>query len=57
MRLCFSAQKCAYLMGKVLLGVSSSEIGISASIVPINLQLALIGFFPIGNTFIIKAAG
>ena len=57
MRLCFSAQKYAYLMGKVLLGVSSSEIGISANIVPINLQLAVIGFFPTGNPFIIKAAG
>ena len=57
MRLCFSAQECAHLMGKILLGVGSSEIGMSTNIVPITLQLALIGFFPIGNPFIIKDAG
>ena len=27
-RLCFSAQECAHLMGKILLGVGSSKIGI-----------------------------
>ena len=57
MRLCFSAQECAHLMGKILLGVGSSEIGMSTNIVPITLQLALISFFPIGNPFIIKDAG
>ena len=56
-RLCLSAQECAHLMGKILLGVGSSEIGMSTNIVPITLQLALIGFFPIGNSFIIKDAG
>ena len=56
MRLCLSAQECAHLIGKILLGVGSSEIGISTNIVPITLQLALIGFFPTGNTFIIKDA-
>ena len=39
MRLCFSAQECAHLMGKILLGVGSSEIGMSTNIVPITLQL------------------
>ena len=57
LRLCLSAQECAHLMGKILLGVGSSEIGMSTNIVPITLQLALIGFFPIGNPFIIKDAG
>ena len=57
MRLCFSAQKCAHLMGKILLGDGSSEIGMSTNIVPITLQLDMIGFFPIGNPFIIKDAG
>ena len=57
MRLYFSAQECAHLMGKILLGVGSSEIGMSTNIVPITLQLALISFFPIGNPFIIKDAG
>ena len=57
MRLCFSAQECAHLMGKILLDVGSSEIGMFTNIVPITLQLALIGFFPIGNPFIIKDAG
>ena len=56
-RLCFSAQECAHLMGKILLGVGSSEIGMSANIVPITQQLALTGFFPIGNPFIIKDVG
>ena len=44
MRLCLSAQECAHLMGKILLGVGSSEIGMSTNIVPITLQLALIAF-------------
>ena len=57
MRLCFSAQECAHLMGKILLDVGSSEIGMFTNIVPITLQLALVGFFPIGNPFIIKDAG
>ena len=57
MRLCLSGQECAHLMGKILLGVGSSEIGMSTNIVPTTLQLALIGFFPIGNPFIIKDAG
>ena len=56
-RLCFSAQECANLMGKILLDVGSSEFGMFTNIVPITLQLALIGFFPIGNPFIIKDAG
>ena len=54
MRLCFSAQECAHLMGKILLGVGSSEIGMFTNIIPITLELALIGFSPIGNPFIIK---
>ena len=45
MRVCFSAQEIAHLIGKFLLGVGSNEIGISTNIVPITLQLALIGFF------------
>ena len=57
MRLCFSAQKCAHLIGKIPLDVGSSETGMFTNIVPITLQLALIGFFPIGNPFIIKDAG
>ena len=57
MRLFFRAQECAHLMGKTLLGVGSSEIEMFTNIVPIALQLALIGFFPIGNPFIIKDAG
>ena len=44
-------------MGKNLLGVTSSEIGISTNIVPITLQVALIVFLPIGNPFIIKDTG
>ena len=56
-RLCFSAQECANLMGKILLDVGSSEFGMFTNIVPITLQLTLIGFFPIGNPFIIKDAG
>ena len=54
---CLSAQEFAHLMGTILLGVGSSEIGMSINIVPITLQLALIGFFPIGNSFIIRDAG
>ena len=56
-RLCLSVQECAHLMGRILLGVGSSEIGMFPNIVPITLQLALIGFFTIGNSFIIKDAG
>ena len=56
-RLCFSAQECANLMGKILLDVGSSEFGMFTNIVPITLQLALIGFLPIRNPFIIKDAG
>ena len=57
MRLCLSGQECTHLMGKILLGVGSSETGMSTNIVPTTLQLALIGFFRIGNPFIIKDAG
>ena len=48
MRLCLSAQECPSLMGKILLGVGSSEIGMSPNIVPITLQIALIVFPPLG---------
>ena len=48
MRLCFSAQECANLMGKILLDVGSSEFGMFTNIVPITLQLALIVFSPLG---------
>ena len=44
MRLCFSTQECAHLIGKILLGVGSIEIGMSTNIVPITLQIALIVF-------------
>ena len=44
MRLYFSAQECSHLMGKILLGVCRSEIGMSTDIVPIPPQLALIIF-------------
>ena len=44
-------------MEKILLGLGSSEIGMSTNIVPITLQLALIGIFPIRNPSIIKDAG
>ena len=47
-RLCFSAKKCAHLMGKILLGVCRSEIRMSTNIVPVTLQLALINFSPLG---------
>ena len=57
MRLCFSAQECAHLMRKILLGVGSSEIEMFTNIVPVTLQVGLIGFFPIGNPFITKDAG
>ena len=57
MRLCLSAQECAHLIGKILLGVGSSKIGMSTNIIPITLQLALIVFPPIGNPFIIKDVG
>ena len=56
MRLCLM-RKRAHLMGKILLGVRSSEIGMSSNIVPITLQLALIGFFVIGKSFTFKDAG
>ena len=49
LRLCLSSQECTHLMGKIVLGVGSSEIGFSTNIVPITLQLTLIGFFsPLG---------
>ena len=54
MGLCLSGQESVHLMGKTLLGVGSSEIGMSTNIVPTTLQLALIGFFFIGNPFTIK---
>ena len=57
MGLCLSGLDCAHLMGKILIGFGSSEIGMSTNIVPTTLQLALFGFFPIGNPFIIKDAG
>ena len=44
-------------MEKTLPHVDCSEIEMSIIIVPITLHLALIGFFPIGNAFIIKDAG
>ena len=47
MRLCLNAQTRAHLMAKVLPGVGSREIGISSKFIPITLQLALIGFFPL----------
>ena len=56
-RLCLSAQEFVHLMEKIPLGVGSSEIGMSINMVPITVQLALIGFFPIENLFIIKDAG
>ena len=49
MRLCHSTRECARVMGKVLLGVGSSEMGMSTNIVPITLQLALIDFSQLGN--------
>ena len=51
MRLYFSAPECAHLMWKILLGVGSSEMGMSTNIVPITLQLALIVFFPSWESF------
>ena len=57
MRLCLSGQECAHLMGKILVGGGSSEIGMSTNIIPTTLQLALIGFSSVGNPFIIKDAG
>ena len=57
MRFSLSAQGCAHLMGKILLDVGSIEIGMFTNIVPTTLQLALIGFLPIGNPFIIKDTG
>ena len=57
MILCVSPQKCARLIGKPLVGVGSSDIGMSTNIVPVTLQLALIGFFIIRNSFIFSDAG
>ena len=54
MRLCFSAQECPHLMGKILLDAGSSEIGTFTNTVPMTVQLAPIGFLPIGNPFLIK---
>ena len=56
MRLCLSAQKCAHLMGKILLGVGSSEIGMPTNIVPITLQLDMIGFSPLGIISFLKVS-
>ena len=53
-RLCLSARECAHLMGKTLLGVGISEIGMSTNIVQITLQPVLIVFLLIGNSFIFK---
>ena len=55
MRLCLNAQEYAHLMEKILLCVGSSEIGLSTNIVSMT-QLALIGFLPIGNPFLVKDA-
>ena len=38
-------RKRAHLTGKILLGVRSSEIGMSSNIVPITLQLASSDWF------------
>ena len=38
MRLCLSAQECAHLMVKILLGLGSSEIGMSTNIAPTTLS-------------------
>ena len=54
MGLCLRGQESAQLVGKILPGVGSSEIGMSINIVPTTLQLALIGFFFIGIPFTIK---
>ena len=51
MKLFFSAQECAHRMGKMLLDVGSSEIGMSANIVPVTI------FFTIENSFIFKDVG
>ena len=51
MKLFFSAQECAHRMGKMLLGVGSSEIGMSTNIVPVTI------FFTIENSFIFKDVG
>ena len=51
MRLYFSAPECAHLMWKILLGVGSSEMGMSTNIVPITLQLPVIVFFPSWESF------
>ena len=48
MRLCLSAQEYADLVEKILLSVTTSEIGRSTNIVPITQQLVLIGFSLLG---------
>ena len=53
MGLFFSAQKCAHLTGKNLIGIGNREIRTSANIVLMTLYLALISF-PIGTSFIFK---
>ena len=55
--LCLSAQKCARLIEKILLGFGSSDTGMSSNIVPITLQLTLIGFFLNGVSSVFKDAG
>ena len=54
MRLCLSVQECAHLMGKIMIGVGSSEIGMSTNIVPIILQPVLIDFLPLGILLFLK---
>ena len=49
-----SLLECAHLMRKILLGVGNGEIGMSTNIVPITLQVALIGFFPMGILSFLK---
>ena len=44
-------------MEKILLCAGSIEIGMSTNIVPITLQLVLIGFLSTGSSFIVKLAG
>ena len=53
-RLYLSAQKCAHQMAKILFVVDSSEILMPSNIVPITLQLALIGFSPLGILSFLK---
>ena len=51
MRLWFSAQGFAHLVGEILLDVGSTEIAMFTNIVPITLQLALIVFFSQWESF------